>query len=161
MSLISTQTRKEEVCSNISSGLFRLTLSGRCYTPEDLEKRRKDIVKGATDLVRNKITTEEAKEFLKIIRNSEYIVIQQLNKLPAQISILALLLSSDVHCEALLKETCVPIGVTKSFFEGMVSMVLATNQISFTDDELPPEGREHTLPMHIMVKCEDMIVFRV
>ncbi|XP_075663100.1 uncharacterized protein LOC142632610 [Castanea sativa] len=43
----------------------------------------------------------------------------------------------------------------------MVSMVLATNQISFTDDELPPEGREHTLPMYIMVKCEDMIVFRV
>ena len=40
-------------------------------------------------------------------------------------------------------------------------MVLATNQISFTDDELPPEGREHTLPMHIMVKCEDMIVSRV
>ena len=43
----------------------------------------------------------------------------------------------------------------------MVSMVLATNQISFTDDELPPDGREHTLPMHIMVKCEDMIVSRV
>ena len=43
----------------------------------------------------------------------------------------------------------------------MVSMVLVTNQISFTNDELPPEGREHTLPMHIMVKCEDMIVSRV
>ena len=60
-----------------------------------------------------------------------------------------------------LKETCVPIGVIESSFEGMVSMVLATNQISFTDDELPPDGREHTLPMHIMVKCEDMIVSRV
>ena len=46
-------------------------------------------------------------------------------------------------------------------FEGMVSTVLATNQISFTDDELPPEGRDHTLPMHIIVKCEDMIVARV
>ena len=39
--------------------------------------------------------------------------------------------------------------------------MLATNQISFTDDELPPEGREHTLPMHIRVKCEDMIIARV
>ena len=29
------------------------------------------------------------------------------------------------------------------------------------DDELPPEGRDHTLPMHIIVKCEDMIVTRV
>ena len=40
-------------------------------------------------------------------------------------------------------------------------MVLTTNQISFTDDELPPEGKEHTLPMHIMVKCEDMIFSNV
>ena len=43
----------------------------------------------------------------------------------------------------------------------MVSIVLATNQISFTDDELPLEGREHTLPKRIIVKCEDMIVARV
>jgi len=43
----------------------------------------------------------------------------------------------------------------------MVSTVLATNQISFMDDELPLEGRDHTLPMHIMVRCENMIVARV
>ena len=43
----------------------------------------------------------------------------------------------------------------------MVSTMLATNQISFTDDELPPEGREHTLPVHIIVKYEDMIIARV
>ena len=39
--------------------------------------------------------------------------------------------------------------------------MLATNQIYFTDDELPLEGRDHTLPMHIIVKCEDMFVIRV
>ena len=43
----------------------------------------------------------------------------------------------------------------------MVSTMLATNQISFMDDELPLEGRDHTLPMHIMVRCENMIVARV
>ena len=43
----------------------------------------------------------------------------------------------------------------------MVSTVLATNQISFIDDESPPEGREHTWPIHIMVKCEAMIISRV
>jgi len=41
VTLISTQTRKEEVCPNISSGLSELTRSGRCYTPKELEKRRK------------------------------------------------------------------------------------------------------------------------
>ena len=75
-----------------------------------------------------------------------------------------LLLSSDVHHKALLKvlkETCIPTSDTESAFEGMVSIVLATNQISFTDDELPLEGRDHTLSMHIIVKCKDMIVAKV
>ena len=75
-----------------------------------------------------------------------------------------LLLSSDVHHKALLKvlkETCIPTSDTESAFEGMVSTVLATNQVSFTDDELPLEGRDHTLSMHIIVKCKDMIVARV
>ena len=43
----------------------------------------------------------------------------------------------------------------------MVLTLLATNQISFTNDKLPPEGREHTLPMHIMANCENMIVSKV
>ena len=43
----------------------------------------------------------------------------------------------------------------------MVSLVLATSQVSFLDDELPLEGRDHTLAMHIVIKCEDMIVARV
>ena len=43
----------------------------------------------------------------------------------------------------------------------MVSLVLATNQVSFSDDELPPIRREHTFALHIVVKCEDMIVARV
>ena len=164
MSLISTQTRKEEVYSNISSSLPRLIRSGHYYTPDELKKRRKEIGKGTTELVRSKGTTEETEEFLKVIKNSEYSVIQKLNKSLTQISILVLLLSFDVHHKALLKvlkEPCVPTSATESAFEGMVSTMLATNQTSFTDDELPPEGRKHTLPMHIIVKCEDMIVARV
>ena len=91
-------------------------------------------------------------------------MIQQLNKSPAQISILPLLLSSEVHREALLKvlkETHVPTNITDSSFKGMVSLVLATNQVSFSDYELPLEGKDHTLAMHIVVKYEDMIVARV
>ena len=43
----------------------------------------------------------------------------------------------------------------------MESLMLATNQVSFFNDELPPKGRDHTLAMHIVVKCEDMIVTKV
>ena len=87
-----------------------------------------------------------------------------MKKSPVQTFILALLLSSEVHHEALLKvlkETHVPTSITDSSFKGMVSLVLATNQVSFLDDKLPLEGRDHTLVMHIVVKCEDIIVARV
>ena len=50
-------------------------MSGRCYTPEEIEKRRKEIGKSTAKPVRNRFIIEEAKEFLKIIRNSEYSVI--------------------------------------------------------------------------------------
>lgn len=83
VSMISTRTRKKEVCSNISLGLARLIRSGRCYTYKELEKRRKELGKGTTKLVRNKVTTKEAEEFLKTIRKANYNVIQQLNKSPA------------------------------------------------------------------------------
>ena len=87
-----------------------------------------------------------------------------MKKYIVQTFILALLLSFEVHREALLKvlkETHVPTSITDSSFKGMVSLVLVTNQVSFSDDKLPPEGRDHTLAMHIVVKCEDMIVARV
>ena len=158
VTLISTRTWKEEVCSNVSSGLSELTRSGWCYTPEEQEKRRKEIGKGTAELVRNRVTTEE---LLKIIWKADYGVIQQLNKSPALISILALLLYFEVHHETLLKETHVPISITDSSYENMVSLVLATNQVSFLDDELPPDWKNHTLAINIVVKCEDTIVVRV
>ena len=130
VSLISTRTRKEEVCSNISLGLSGLTRSGCYYISEELEKIRKEIGKGTAGPVRSRVTTKEAEEFLKVIRSSKYNVIQQLNKSPAQISILALLLSFEVHRKALLKvlkKTHVPTSATESAFEGMVSTVLVTN----------------------------------
>ena len=59
MTLISTQTRKEEVCFNIFSGLVGLTRSSWFYTPEELEKRRKEIGKSTTELVRNMVTIKK------------------------------------------------------------------------------------------------------
>ena len=164
MTLISTQIGKEEVCFNISSGLARLTRRGRCYTPKEIEKRRKEISKSTTEPIRNRVTTEEADEFFKTIRKVDYSVILQLNKSPTQISILALLLSSEVYCEALLKvlRRCMFLPTLQiPLSRVMVSLVLATNQDSFSNDELPPKGRDNTLTMHIIVKCEDMIVARV
>ena len=67
VTLFSARIGKENVCSIVSSGLSRLTRSGRCYTPEELERRRKDLGKGVAEPVRNRVTTKEANEFLKTI----------------------------------------------------------------------------------------------
>ena len=80
VTLISTWTRKEDVCYNISLGLARLTRSGWCYTLKELEKRRKEIGKSTIKQVKNRVTTKEVEEFLKTIRKVDYSMIQQLKK---------------------------------------------------------------------------------
>uniref|UniRef100_A0A2N9ELA6 G-patch domain-containing protein n=1 Tax=Fagus sylvatica TaxID=28930 RepID=A0A2N9ELA6_FAGSY len=138
--------------------------SGRCYTPEELEKRRKEAGKAVEDPTKTKATEEEAADFLRIIKSSEYSIVKQLSKMPSHISVLSLLLASESHRKALLKvlnEAYVPEDITGPSFENMVTSILVTNQLTFSDDELPPEGRGHTKALYISVKTNDRIVSRV
>jgi hypothetical protein len=168
MKVISTWEGKpkmeEEVVGNLTSGLGGITRSGRCYTPEELEKRRKEIGKTIEDPAKTKVAEDEAADFLRIIKSSEYSVVKQLSKMPSHISVLALLLASESHRKALLKvlnEAYVPEDITGPSFENMVTSILVTNQLTFSDDELPPEGRGHVKALYISVKTNDRIVSRV
>ncbi|KAL5162260.1 hypothetical protein HKD37_07G019400 [Glycine soja] len=49
------------------------------------------------------VTLEEAHEFLRLIQQSEFKVVEQLNKTPARISLLELLINSEPHCALLMK----------------------------------------------------------
>ncbi|XP_027072065.1 uncharacterized protein [Coffea arabica] len=92
------------------------------------------------------VTDEEAFNFLKMLKKSEYKVVEQLDKLPAQISILNLLLTSELHREALLKvltEAQVPKNIPVDKFTHVVEHVLASNQISFSDEDLTSDGIGH------------------
>jgi hypothetical protein len=68
MKVISTRESKpktkEEVVGNLTSGLGGITRSGRCYTLEELEKRRKEAGKAVEDPVKAKAAEEEAADFL-------------------------------------------------------------------------------------------------
>ena len=82
----------------------------------------------------------------------------------AHISVLALLLASEVHKKALVKVlnmAHVPEDISGPSFENMVTVILATNQLSFFDDELPPEGRGHVKVIHITMKTREKIVAKV
>jgi hypothetical protein len=64
-----------------------LTRSGRCYTPEELEDQRKTKGKNVVELakmdeVNKPVSDEEANEFLKLMKHSEYSVVDQLKKPP-------------------------------------------------------------------------------
>jgi hypothetical protein len=63
-----------------------MTRSGRCFTPEELRKAKgKEVVDVDQELEVNKsMTEEESNEFLKLIKHSEYCIVDQLKKDPCQ-----------------------------------------------------------------------------
>ena len=84
--------------------------------------------------------------------------------MPAQISILHLLLTSEPHRNVLLKvlnENHVPIDISIGKLENMVTKVMVTNQITFSEEELTPKGRGHNQALYIRVRCNRKQIPRV
>ncbi|XP_016733194.1 uncharacterized protein [Gossypium hirsutum] len=141
------------------------TRSERRYdtTNEEVQptKRKAQMVeemKGkATKPINEPVNEEEAKEFLKFLKHSEYSMVEQLRKQPARISVLALLLSSEVHHSALMKvlnETYVANDIFVNKLDRLVNNISADNYIFFNDDEIPPEGMGSTKALHITTRCK-------
>ena len=61
------------------------------------------FVEEGDDFSKKGISTEEATKFLRIIQQSEFKVIEQLNKTTARISLLGLLMNSKPHGALLVK----------------------------------------------------------
>ena len=85
-----------------------MTRSGRYYAPINPEiggessatnERTKiaALKEKEKEPMNDPVTEKEAKEFLKFIKHSEYSIVEQLHKLPAKISLLALMMNSDPH----------------------------------------------------------------
>ncbi|GAU10540.1 hypothetical protein TSUD_419480 [Trifolium subterraneum] len=100
---------------------------------------------------------EDSDEVLKMIKRSEYKIVDQLLQTPSKISILSLLMNSDAHRDALMKvldQAYVDHDVTLGQFGSIVGNVTACNNLSFSDEELPEKGRDHNLALHISVICK-------
>ena len=83
------------------------------------------IVEEGDDFSKREISTEEATEFLRIIQQSEFKVIEQLNKTPAMISLLGLLMNSEPHRALLVKilnEAHVAQDISVEGFRGIVNI---------------------------------------
>ncbi|XP_040931957.1 uncharacterized protein [Gossypium hirsutum] len=125
----------------------------------DVEKKNRAEV-----LVNEPVKEEEAREFLKFLKHSEYSVVEQLCKQPARISVLALLRSSEVHREALMKvlnETYVTNDISVNKLDRLVSNISADNFIYFNDDEISPGGMGSAKALHITTHCKGYTLLSV
>ena len=82
-------------------------------------------------------------------------IIKQLQSTHARISIWSLLASSTTHRETLIRALSRIRVDTTTSPEGLIHMLTAgrASCIVFSEDDLPPEGSDHTRPLHISVGC--------
>ena len=116
------------------------------------------------DLSKRKVSVEEATKFLRIIQQSEFKVIEQLNKMPVKISLLGLLMHFKPHRALLVKilnEAHVVQIISVEGFGGIVNKITINNYLTFANEEMPVEGRRHNKALHVFVKCMDHIVAKV
>ncbi|KAK5804510.1 hypothetical protein PVK06_032159 [Gossypium arboreum] len=107
------------------------------------------------------VDEEETQEFLKFIKHCGYNVVEQLNKQPARISILSLLLNSEPHRNALLKvlnQAYVANNISVEKLDRWVNNLNADNFISFSDDEIPPNGRGSMKALHVTTRYKGYII---
>ncbi|XP_017406150.1 uncharacterized protein LOC108319500 [Vigna angularis] len=131
-------------------------------TKEDVELSEEKI--RPSDKNVKEISDEEACEFLKFIQQSEYKVVDQLKRMQARISLLELLMHSTSHKKLLMKVlggAHVEQNISLDRFEGIVNNITANDYLTFTDEEIPAEGRGHNKALHISVKCLDHAIARV
>ncbi|KAL4332892.1 hypothetical protein GQ457_07G009110 [Hibiscus cannabinus] len=163
------KSENSEIAATGFSGVGNFTRSGRCYSPntsepveiKDAGEKGQFSLNGGTSEINEPVKEEEAREFLKFIKHSEYNVVEQLHKQPARISVLTLLLSSELHRNALLRvlnQTFVPNDVSVEKLDRLVNNLHADNFISFSEDEIPPDGVGSTKALHITTHCNGHIL---
>ncbi|KAH1257171.1 hypothetical protein GmHk_03G007201 [Glycine max] len=131
------------------TGLSGVTRSGRVFAPPDLSTQPANV-KGKTKIVeeqndkmtltpnediqvkglpkkrdgcgKKEVSLEEAGEFLRIIPQSKFKVIEQLNKTPARVSLLELLMSSEPHRALLVKEPRMGLGKNNGGRTSLISI---------------------------------------
>ncbi|XP_052876271.1 uncharacterized protein LOC128282136 [Gossypium arboreum] len=107
---------------------------------EPTKPKNVEIEKKSEVSVNEPVREEEAKEFLKFLKHSEYSMVEQLRKQPARISLLALLLSSEVHRETLLK---------------VLNETYVTQDISVKKLDQLPIDSSHMKTCHNVVRASD------
>lgn len=98
------------------------------------------------------ITAEEGKEFLKLIKRSDFKIVDQLGQTPSKISILSLMLSSEAHRKALLKvlnTAQVMQDITVDQFNDMMVNITVSRYLGFNKSKSTIEEHNHNKALDI------------
>ncbi|XP_050918683.1 uncharacterized protein LOC127136129 [Lathyrus oleraceus] len=166
-----------------NAGLSGFTRSGRLFASNtlrggDVEKEQRDKAEALARAKGKQVVNEdtpraaqapvepesefdaEAEEFWRIIKKTEYKLVDHLQQTPSKILILSLLLSSEGHKDAflkILKRAYVPQEITVNQLETVVSSVNASHGLGFTDLDLTMDGRNHNKAL-AKLDCEGLIL---
>ncbi|XP_019251107.1 PREDICTED: uncharacterized protein LOC109230022 [Nicotiana attenuata] len=113
----------------IMGGVNETYPSGKYLNLEELNKTKQKCFP-----LKKSVSAEEAEEFFRKMKTSDYVVIDQLRKSPSQVSLLSLMISSK-HQKVLLKtlnEAYVPVETTVEQLERMAEQFFEVNRISFS-----------------------------
>ncbi|XP_017648059.2 uncharacterized protein LOC108488281 [Gossypium arboreum] len=163
VNIIILEGEKSKVTIGNVGEVGHFTRNGRCYSKmvkpmkktNDLKQKGKtpmheaevELENPSEQEVKRPVNEEEAHEFLKFIKHSEYNIVEQLNKQPAQISVLSLLLNSEPHRNTLLKV----------LNQAYVASNISVEKLD-SDDEIPPNGRGSIKALHITTRCKGYII---
>ncbi|KAI5409734.1 hypothetical protein KIW84_055257 [Lathyrus oleraceus] len=152
--------------------VVKVTHSGRVFTPvfskvvEEVSVGKKaeiptvDPISAQTYQASesSKLKANDDDEVLRLIKTSEFNVVEKLLQTPSKISMLSLLMNFEAHREALqrvLEQDYIEHDVTVDQFDHIVANITSCNSQSFSDEELQEEGRNHNLALHISMNCKE------
>ncbi|KAI5401542.1 hypothetical protein KIW84_066134 [Lathyrus oleraceus] len=107
---------------------------------------------------RMSLKTNDDDEVLRLIKKSEFNMVEQLLQTPSKISVMSLLMNSEAHREALqkvLEQAYMEHDLTVDQFDHIMANITSFNNLSFYDEELPEEGRNHNIALHISMNCKE------
>jgi len=112
--------------------------------------------KKASSPMFEQVQVEDSSATKEVGQSSEKVV-DQLMQTPSKISLMSLLLNYEAQRGALMRvldQAIVDHDVTVGQFGGIVGKITACDSLSFSDEKLPEEGRNHNLALHISVNCK-------
>ena len=101
------------------------------------------------------VLEEKACEFLKLIKQNNYKMINQLNHTPAWILLLSLFLNSKLHRQLLIKvlnQAHIYHDISIEKLNGIIVNIIVDNYLNFINDEILYKGMDHNKSLHISVK---------